>query len=125
VTDFNFIDSSIWINFAININNENADIINSDKNLLTSALSLFEVKKRLIKDKVLRKDIEKIIDFIKKRSLIINVEDRIAERAADLAIENNLPAMDSLIYASSLENDAELITLDNDFRGLKNVSLRN
>ena len=36
-------------------------------------------------------------------------------------IEKEIPSIDSIIYATALENNLSLITLDNDFRGLPNA----
>jgi predicted nucleic acid-binding protein len=118
MTEFKFIDSSIWIEYFFN-NNYN-EIIEVDA-LMTSVLSLFEVKRKLIKEKANSLEISKSIEFIKKRSIIIPVNLEIAEMSASLSEEKNIPAMDSLIYSSALAKNAILITQDNDFRGLKNV----
>ena len=115
------LDSSIWISFIID--NKNSEIIESDKLLLLSSLSIFEIKRKLIKDKVKNGDIERIIAFIKKRSSIINVDEKIAEKAAEISSEKNLPAIDALIYSTALSNNLELITLDNDFRSLPNANV--
>src|SRR3989344_1946438 len=48
--------------------NKSSEIIESDQLLLLSSLSIFEIKRTLIKDKVKNGDIERIIAFIKKRS---------------------------------------------------------
>ncbi len=115
------LDSSIWISFIID--NKNSEIIESDQLLLLSSLSIFEIKRKLIKDKVKNGDIERIIAFIKKRSSIINVDEKIAEKAAEISSEKNLPAIDALIYSTALSNNLELITLDNDFRSLPNANV--
>ena len=115
------LDSSIWISFIID--NKNSEIIESDQLLLLSSLSIFEIKRKLIKDKVKNGDIERIIAFIKKRSSIINVDEKIAEKAAEISSEKSLPAIDVLIYSTALSNNLELITLDNDFRSLPNANV--
>ena len=76
---------------------------------------------KLIKEKVDEAKINKSIEFIKRKSLIVPVDAEIAEKSVMVSIGHNLPAIDSLIYASSLINNALTLTLDNDFRGLKNV----
>jgi len=91
--------------------------------LFISALSLFEIRKKLIKSEISQDKIAKSIDFVKRRSLIISVENEIAEYAADLSVLHNLAAIDALIYASALKQNIKLITLDNDFRGLKDISI--
>ncbi len=121
MTDSKLLDSSIWIDFAIK--NSFQEIINSEETLFLSALSLFEIKKKLIYNNIDKININKISDFIKKRSVIIQIDEKIAEKAAEIAVENKIPAIDSLIYATALLNNLELLTLDNDFRGLSNVKI--
>jgi len=117
----NILDSSVWISFIIE--NKNAELIESEDDILISTASLFEIKRKLIKDKVSSADIENTLKFIKKRCLIIPIDEKIADKAADISAQKNIPAMDSLIYATALLNNAALITLDNDFRGFDKVSI--
>ena len=119
--DSKLIDSSVWLDYFIN--GLHKKIIDSNEILMLSALSLFEIKKKLTKIKVSSKTISKSIGFIKKRSIILSLNAEIAEKAVDVSIEKNLPAIDSLIYITAIKNDATLLTLDNDFKGLKNAVL--
>ncbi len=121
MTGSKLLDSSIWIDFAVKNNFQ--EIINSEETLFLSVLSLFEIKKKLIYNNIDKININKISEFIKKRSVIIQINEEIAEKAAEIAIENKIPAIDSLIYASALLNNLELLTLDNDFRDLSNVKI--
>lgn len=118
-TDSKLIDSSVWLAYLFN--GTYSSIIESDEMLLLSVLSLFEIKKKLAKSKIDSNKISRSIEFIKKRSLIVPVNDEIAETAVEVALDNNLAIIDSLIYATSILNDSTLMTLDNDFRGLKSV----
>ena len=114
-------DSSVWLAYLFNGNY--SEIIDSSEILLLSALSLFEIKKKLEKSKVEKSKIAKSMEFIKKRSLIIPVSEKIAENAVDFSLENGLSIIDSIIYTTSILNDSTLMTLDNDFRGLKHAML--
>lgn len=120
-TDSKLIDSSLWLAYLFN--SSYSDLIDSDEILLLSVLSLFEIKRKLAKSKVDSSKIARSMEFIKKRSLIIPVSEEIAEKAVDFSLENNLSIVDSLIYATAMLNDSVLLTLDNDFRNLKNVVL--
>lgn len=119
MTDSKLIDSSMWIDYLFN--GKHSEIIDSSELLLLSALSIFEIKNKLKKSKVDDNKIERSIEFIKKRSLVIEVNIEIAEKAVDFSIRNNLAIIDSLIYTTAILNKSELITLDNDFRGLDKV----
>ncbi len=121
MTDSKFLDSSAWLSYFYAENKEIKPIIDSDILILTSTLSIFEIKNKFTKDKIDFLKLEHSIKVIKNRSLIIDVDLEIAERAVEFSIKNNLSAVDSLIYSSALKNNSVLITLDNDFRSLNNV----
>ncbi len=121
MTGSRLIDSSLWLSYLIN--GDHKDIIDTEGILLLSALSLFEIKRKLLKEKLSSPVIEKRLDFIRRKSLIINADTAIADKAADLAIAHDLPAMDAIIYASALLNNAIVLTLDNDFKGLEKAQV--
>ena len=121
MTDSKLIDSSVWLSYFLN--GEFRDIIENESTLLLSVLSLFEIKKKLAKDSKTSGEISKAIDFIKKRSIIMPINEEIAEKAAEISLKHNLPAADSMIYSTSLLNDSTLYTIDNDFRGFDKVSV--
>src|SRR3989344_4776456 len=56
--------------------------------------------------------IQKSLEIIKKRSLVIPMDTKIGEKAAEISIALRLSAIDSLIYTTSLTNNATLVTLD-------------
>ena len=66
---------------------------------------------------------EEKINFVKRKSIVVEVSSELAEHAVDISMEHDLPMADSIIYASSLENNCTLYTLDNHFRKLPRVNL--
>ena len=114
------LDSSAWLFYYFNESAEMIKIVDEEGFIITSSLSLFEVKKRLL---VLKKDYEIFLNFIKERGVIIAPGILIAEDAANISYDNKLPAIDALIYATSKSCNAELITGDNDFRGMDGVRI--
>ena len=121
MTDTKLLDSSIWLGFFFNSNQK--EIIESECAILISALSLFEIKKKLILGQYANSHITKCIDYLKQRSLIIPVNENLAETAVDLSIKNKMPMADSIIYTTALEKGCEVITLDNHFRNLDNAKV--
>src|SRR3989338_4029285 len=121
MTEYNLIDSSVWIDYLVNGNYK--ELIEKEEKLLLATISLIEIKKKLSKLKIPNKEINNKVDYIKKQSIIINLDEKIAEKASELVIEKGLPIADSIVYASALINKAVLLTLDNDFRGLENVKI--
>ena len=114
-----FIDSSLWLDYLFNGNHK--DILEQYPLLMISTLSWFEIKKKLHKEKIDSQKISRSLQFIQKRSLFIPVTFEVAEKASQLSLQFELPAVDSLIYASALLQNAELLTKDNDFRTLKHA----
>lgn len=118
--DIKCIDSSAWLSYYFGQSEIMKEIIDGEELLITSSLCLFEIKKKLL---LLKKDSETFLQFIKERSVIIVPNTEIAEKAADIALEKRLGAMDALIYATTQMQNAELITADNDFRGLEKIRM--
>lgn len=122
MTDSKLLDSNIWIDYFIK--GSFKEIIESEEQLFISPLSLFEIKLKFLNNKEIKKEqVEEKILFVKKKSDILDINLSISELAAEISHEKNLPAIDSLIYASAKENKLTLLTMDNDFRGLDNVKI--
>ena len=116
-----FLDSSAWISYFFAENKEIKNIIDSQNIFLTSVISLFEIKRKLVKDKLDKYKISMILSYIKEKSIIAKLEQDICEKAADISLKNKLHAIDSLIYTASLINNCVLVTGDNHFRNLEKV----
>ena len=121
MTDNRLIDSAVWLAYLFN--SQYKEIIESEGIYLLSVLSLFEIKRKLVKSKLEETKIAKSVDFIKKQSLIIPITSEIAEMSVEISLMHNLATIDSLIYSTSIINKSILLTLDNDFRGLKDVRI--
>lgn len=115
------LDSSIWLHYLHN--GHYKKVIDSDEMLYITTLSLFEIKRKLLKEKHSKDKIKISLDLIKKRSIVMCIDEKMADRAAEISYEKNIPTVDALIYTCALLNNAILITTDNDFRGLENVEI--
>jgi predicted nucleic acid-binding protein len=100
-------------------------IIESKKVLFTPVLSLFEIKRKLLGEGHRGEAIKKVLGFVKERSIIVDLSETLAEKAAELSAEIKLHTIDSIIYKGALESKATLITADSDFEGLGNVRMCN
>jgi len=121
VTAIKCLDSSAWLSYYFGDSLFVKELVETgDCLIVTSSLTLFEIKKKLLK---LKKETGPFLYLVKQRGTIIVPAIVIAEHAAQCAVENNLGAMDALIYASARLTFAELITRDNDFRGLEGVQV--
>ncbi len=123
VIDSNLLDSTVWL--AYFFEDKHKELIESDKTLYLSILSIFEIKKKMLDRKIPLNIVNEKINFMKRRSLIINLDEKTAEDAAELSSNNHVPAIDSLIYLSAINNHFKFLTLDNDFRDLDNVKILN
>ena len=121
MTDSKLIDSSIWIKYLFE--GVFKEIIEEDKQNYISLLSLFEIKQKLLKKDVKKEEVKINIDFIKQKNIVLDLTSEIAEKAAEISVENKIPAIDSLIYTTALINNLTLLTLDNDFRKLQNAEI--
>ena len=122
MTDFKFLDSSILVAYLTK--GLFVEIIESENLFAISSLSIFEVKRKFLRDGISLNEAEKAISLIKERAVHIFVADETtSQKAAELSFTKKLPALDSLIYASALINNSELLTTDNDFRGLDKVKV--
>jgi predicted nucleic acid-binding protein len=121
MTEYNLIDSSVWIDYLVNGNFK--DIIEKEEKLLLATISIIEIIKKLSKLNIPDKEINNKIEYIKKQSILINLDENVAKKASELVIKKSLPIADSIVYASSLVNNAILLTLDNDFRGFEKVKI--
>lgn len=122
MTDSELFDSTIWLDYLIK--GSFKEKIEQEEIFALSSLSLFEIKRKLLKNKELKKKgIEEKMSFIKSKSIIINIDEKIAEKASEIAEEKDLGAADALIYTTAILNNATLFTLDNDFRGFDKVKM--
>lgn len=123
MTDSKLLDSSVWLEYLIH--GKYKELIETQEILYLSSLSLFEIKRKLTRDKFNEKEIIKALEYVKKRTLLVLVSAEISEKAVELSLQHELGAMDALIYASAIIQQAILLTCDNDFRNLSNVTILN
>lgn len=116
------VDSSAWIEYFFVGDKHVKEIIESGQHFLfCSALSIHEVKKKLLLEKYSRKEIQEAIDFMRNNSIVVDVTEEICERSADDAVKEKLHTADSIIYRTAKDNKAKVVTLDSDFKKLDNV----
>ncbi|MEI7961441.1 MAG: PIN domain-containing protein [archaeon] len=119
-----FVDTSIWLDYFLNGSKESKQYLESGEYfLLTSVISIHEIKRKLLKEKYELNIINNKLDFIKTKSALVDIEEKICEKSAIDAIEHKLNTADAIIYRSSIEQAALLITLDYNFKGLKGAKV--
>src|SRR3989344_225298 len=116
-----FLDSSIWLSYFFEDDDNAREYVEREGLIFTSVLSLYEIKRKLLKLKIDAEKIKTTIDFIRKNSILVEINRGICEEASEASFVFGLHAVDSLIYTSSMKNESTFVTRDFDFKGLKNV----
>jgi predicted nucleic acid-binding protein len=117
------LDSSAWLSYFFAQNEEIKGIVESNDILYTQTISLFEIKRKFLERQIRKDGLNKALNFIKERSIIVNLDEEIAEKAAEIAYKKKLHAIDSLIYATALSVESMLVTMDLDFKELEGVRI--
>ena len=117
----NLVDSSGWLEyFSIGTNADFfVPVIEDTESLIVSAINLYEVFKKVLKEKDKNSALEAV--GIMQQAKVIDVNNSIAVNAAKISYEHRLPMADSIIYATALQNEAIVWTQDEDFKDLGGV----
>ncbi len=117
------IDSSGWIEFFSQGSRalKYANYLKDLSRIITPTVVIYEVYKKIKKERT-EEEALLAVSLMKKTS-IIPLEESIALLAADLSLKHTLPMADAMVYATAMENDAELITSDSHFTELEKVVL--
>ena len=120
----NVVDSSAWLEYFANGPNATffAKTIEKVEELIVPSLSLFEVFKRVLRQRDENDAIQAIA--IMQQGMVVDLDASLALSAARLSVENKLPLADSVILATAREYNATLWTQDADFKGLEDVQYR-
>jgi toxin FitB len=117
----NVVDSSAWLEYFAN--GKNAEIfepiILDIKNLKVPTITIYEVFKKVIQQKDETQGLRAIA--IMQQGELIELTSEIALNAAKISMDLKLPMADSIILASTRQNDAILWTQDDDFKGIDGV----
>lgn len=120
----NVVDSSGWLEYIAG--GSNADFfaapIEDGESLLVPAISIYEVYKRVLRERgeVLALQVAGAM----ARGRVIEMDLELAIAAAELSVAHTLSMADSIIAATARHHRATLWTQDADFRGLENVRYR-
>jgi len=118
----NIIDSSFWLEFYKNKKYSKVffTICSDLDRLIVPSITIFEVFKILCREYSEKLALE-YIAYMKTGKLIF-LDDELALNAAYYSNSLKLPLADSIIYATAMKHDATIYTLDQHFKGLKNVN---
>lgn len=117
----NIVDSSIWLEYFTNTKRASlfADLIEKKDELLVPSVTIYEVFKKILKEKGETHAVEAIEQMQEAR--VIELDDWTAILASKISVGEQLGMADSIIYATALLYGACLWTQDADFKGLPKV----
>lgn len=117
------LDSSAWIEFFADgpLADEVERYLKASAPLIVPAIVLYEVYKRI--KSVKGEEVAMVAASRLARGEIVPVEATLALTAADLSLAHKLAMADALVLAAARASEAELVTLDEDFRGLPQVTI--
>ena len=95
------------------------EIIESGRKLLLSTINISEIYFFLLRNKPAEAD--KLINFVLSSSFVISIDSRIALKAAKIKQIQKLGLADAIVIATAEENNATILTGDDDFKNSKNV----
>ena len=115
------VDSSGWLEYFAGSEDgaRFAPAIKNNTELLVPSICLYEVFKRV----AIQRGEEEALQSagIMMTGTIIDITQGIALSAAQISIDHHLPLADSLILTIAIQNNAELWTQDEHFKGLDQV----
>lgn len=115
------VDTSAWIEWLIGstLGKRIGKQMPAREQCIVPTLVQLELSKWLVRE--LGDDrADQVIAYTQK-CVVIDLNTRIALRAADMHREHKLATADAIIYATAQESDAELLTCDAHFDGLSGV----
>ena len=117
----NVVDSSGWLEYFIDDTNADffARAIDDEENLLVPMISIYEVFKRILKDKGKESALEAAA--LMYGGNVVDLTREIALDAAQISVDLKLPMADSIMLATARIFSATLWTQDEDFQGFENV----
>jgi len=118
----NLIDSSGWIEYLLD--SPRADLfapaIEQRDSLVVPVVALYEVHK-ILSRKLTAEKVEAALDVM-RLGRVVDLTDRRAIAAANVAVEHRLAMADAVMYSVALEFKATFWTQDVDYQGLPSVN---
>lgn len=117
----NVVDSSGWMEYFLDSFRADlfADAIENVPNLLVPVVSIFEVHKVLSR-KLPAGAVQSCLDVM-RQGRVLELTDRRAVAAADIATKYKLAMADAVIYSMAREFEGTLWTQDVDYKGMAGV----
>lgn len=117
----NLVDSSGWLEYFVDGKNAGkfAAAIEDTEKLIVSTLNIYEVYKKVIAERDEDAALEAVA--MMQQAKVIEVTSSIAIQAAKFSYIFKIPLADSIIYITSIENNAVVWTQDADLKEMEGV----
>ena len=114
------IDSWAWIEYfkGSDYGIKAKSVIESGEQLLVSSINISEIYHFFLRHKM---DANNLIKFVLDSSFVIPLDTSLALRAANIKFTKKLGMADAIVIATAEENNAKILTGDDDFKNIKNV----
>jgi predicted nucleic acid-binding protein len=115
------VDSSGWLEYLTDDVNADrfAPYVAGDFHVIVPTIVIYEVYKKLLMESC--KSAADAFASDAMRRTVVPLDDVLALSAAQISLDHRLPMADAIIYASSMAQNAELVTGDPHFGGLPGV----
>jgi toxin FitB len=120
----NVVDSSAWLEYFAGGENAPffAPAIENTAELVVPTLSLYEVFKRILQQRSESDALQAVA--VMQQGSIVDLDSRIALRAARISVDLKLPLADGVMLATAREHDSTFWTQDSHFDGIPDVKYR-
>ncbi|MGH7885711.1 MAG: type II toxin-antitoxin system VapC family toxin [Thermodesulfobacteriota bacterium] len=120
----NLVDSSGWLEYFSNSKNADyfAPVIEDTNNLLVSTINIYEVFKKILKERDENSALKAVA--LMYQGTVKDIDSTVSLLAAKLSFELKLPMADSLILATARLYKATLWTQNSDFRNIEGVNYK-
>ena len=117
----NVIDSSCWLEYLenSNIGNDVAEIIENPSIVLVPTIIIYEIYKKV--SMLNGKEYAEQIFAYMNACNVVYLDSELSKFSAEIGMKYKLAMADSIIYATTIKNNATLWTCDNHFQYLDNV----
>lgn len=115
------IDSSGWIEFFVGgpLAERYAAYLTSSNEIVTPTIVLYEVYKKVKRER--GEEMALLIAGRLNTTEVIPLTDSLALKAADISLRHGLAMADAIVYATSRDQEAQLMTSDSDLKDLPGV----
>lgn len=115
------LDTCVWIEIVLGspLGVQFNALLSNKQSVLVPSMVQFELRRWALREYGVSRANHIVLAL--REAMVVQTGERVAFLAADLARAYKLHALDALIYATAIEHDAELVTVDAHFKDLPQV----